>query len=100
MANFVMPLPYCVAAIGGVEPEVADEVHDEERDEEAGRDDRRPRHAIVPAGEPVGREAHDEADRADVGEVDLAGDVPVDLLERDREDRRQEEEPRELHARS
>ena len=93
-------LPVLRGGDGGVEPEVADEVDEEERDEEAGRHDRRPRHTVVAAGEPIGREAHDEADRADVREVDLAGDVPVDLLERHREDRRQEEEASEPHASS
>ena len=97
-------LRHALSVLGGgdrrVEPEVADEVHDEKGHEEAGRHDRGPRHAIVAAGEAIRREARDETEGADVSEVDLAGDVPVDLLERHREDRCQEEEAGQLHASS
>src|SRR5437016_2647030 len=58
--------------------------------------DRRSRPAAVAAPEPVERVAEEEPDRDEVREAHRAGDVPVDLLERDAEERREEQESRDL----
>src|SRR5581483_8289187 len=84
--------------LAGVEVEEADEVDEQERCREPDHDRGRPRRAAVAGREPLEREQREEPDGEDVGEADGAGDAPVDLLERDGEDRREEEEAGRFHA--
>src|SRR5581483_9898727 len=86
-------LPPLSQRVGVREVEVSDQVHEQERREEAQHDRRRPRHEEARRRE---RERPEEAERKHVGEGDRAGEVPVDLLERDAEHRREEEEARRL----
>ena len=75
----------------GVEVEVADEVDEEERGEEREPDDRGSREPPVSSLEAIPQEAHEEPGGQDVGEREVGGELPVDLRERDEEDRGEEE---------
>src|SRR4029077_12295946 len=68
------------------------EVDDEERRRKDEHDERRPRHELVALGDPAGDERDQKEEREDVGQVHAPRDVPVDVLERDREHGREEEE--------
>src|SRR5439155_26161810 len=78
-----------------LEVEEADQVDEQEHGEECEQHGGRARHA---RGERRERERGEERDRQQVRERDRAADVPVHLLERDAEERREEEPLRELHA--
>src|SRR5436190_21292867 len=91
-AELEHPLPELRRPLRRVEVEEADEVDEQERGGEDEHDPRRPRQATVPAADPVERVEGEEEDGEDVGEADCAGDVPVDLLEGNREERGKEEE--------
>ena len=75
----------------GLEVEPPDQVHEEEREEERERDGRRAREPPVEALGPVHGERDDEQEGHDVRERHRPGDLPLELRERDREDRREEE---------
>ena len=98
IAHLKIPLPNCAAPSAVSIVEVA-ERYDERKGEPEARDDggcaREP--AVVPR-EPLDRPEDEEGDREDVGEADRARDVPVDLLERDAEDRREEEKAGDSHS--
>ena len=74
-----------------VEVVEAGEVDEREGEQERERDDRGAREARVAALEPVPGEEDEEDGREDVGERQRAGELPLELVERDREHRRQEE---------
>ena len=92
------PLAELAGAVAGVDRVVARQVDEQEREAEADDDGGRAREAPVAPRKPLERPHDEKRDREDVGQADRAGDVPVDLLEGDAEDRREEEEPRDLHA--
>src|SRR5581483_5134879 len=85
------PLHELRERVVGLEVVEPDQVDEHERGEEAEQDHRRVREA----GPGQRRVAGDEAEREQVGERHRAGDVPVHLLVRAAEDRREEEEARE-----
>ena len=75
-----------------LEVEEPEQVDEREREREPERQHRRARQPAVEVGPAHRQEARDEEDREDVGEADRPGDLPVHLLEGDREERREEEE--------
>ena len=78
--------------LGRVEVVEAREVDEREEDEERESDHRGPGEASVVLLEAIPREEHEEDGREDVRERQRAGELPLQLVERDREDR-QEEQP-------
>ena len=76
----------------GVEAVEARQVDEREHDEERERDHRRAGEAAVVSLEAVPREQREEDGREDVRESQRARELPLQLVEGDREDR-QEEEP-------
>ena len=82
------PLRELVERLLRLEVEEAEQVHQKERGEEREHDRARPR----PARPGLQRERAEEEDRQDIGDADGAGDVPVHLLERHAEERREEQE--------
>ena len=70
----------------------ADEVDEQEGAEERDHDPRRPRQRAVRTAETAQQVGPDEEDREHLREADLAGDVPVELLEAHREDGGEEQE--------
>ena len=74
-----------------LEVEPPDQVHEEEREEERERDGCRARELPVEALDPVHDERDHEQERDDVREGHRPGDLPLELRERDGEDRREEE---------
>ena len=89
------PLAELARCPGRVEVEEADQVDEQERAGEGERDElsgERP----VRERDPVGRERAEEEQRQEVGERQRAADLPVHLLERDAEERREEEDARHL----
>ena len=89
------PLPVERECLLRLEVEEAGQVHDQERRAEAEHGENRRRHETVAVADAARDEGDEEEERDDVREVHAPGDVPVDVLERDREDRREEEERRE-----
>ena len=77
--------------LGRVEAVEAREVDEGEDDEERECDDGCARQAVVVSYEPVPREEHEKDRREDVRERQRAGELPLQLVERDREDGQQEE---------
>src|SRR5581483_6287362 len=86
------PLAELRQALLRLDVEEADEVDEQERGEEDSDDRERARRATVPRE----RERDEEEEREDVADLDIAGDVPVDLFERAAERRRVEQELRRL----
>src|SRR5205823_1063918 len=86
------PLHELVERLLRIEVEEADQVDEQEGGEEEEDDRRRPLHAAVARGEPVEREREHEEAGEDVLERDVAAERPVDLLPRDREGAREEED--------
>ena len=78
------PFRELVDALLRVEVEEAREIDEQERGEEGEQDRRRARHD-APARQ---RKREQEENREHVGQAERTGDVPVHLLERDREQRR------------
>ena len=77
--------------LGRVEVVEAREVDEREEDEEREGDHRGPGEAAVVPLEAIPREEHEEDGREDVGERQRARELPLQLVERDGEDREQEE---------
>src|SRR5207244_2589830 len=73
----------------------ADQVDEQEEPEEGDHEAGRARQAPGPVVQPPPRVSGQEEDREDLGEADLPGDVPVELLEAHREHGREEEHVRE-----
>ena len=77
--------------LGRLEVEPPDQVDEQERDEERQGDHGRALEPAVEALDAVDEECEQEESRHDVGERQRPGDLPLELRERDREDRREEE---------
>ena len=77
--------------LGGVERVEAREVDEREREQEPERDDRGARQPRVSPLEPVPAEDDEEDRGEDVGERQRAGELPLQLVERDGEHGGQEE---------
>ena len=91
------PLPELRRSVRGVDREVAEEVRERKGEPEARDDGGCAREPAVVPREPLERPQDQEPERENVGEADVARDVPVDLLERDAEDRREEQEAGDPH---
>ncbi len=82
------PLRECLRRIEAVEP---CEVDEREQEEERECDERRPREARVAPLEAIPHEEHEKQRREDVRQRQRSGELPLQLVEGDREDREQEQ---------
>ena len=92
-----MPFTNCVERLARVEVEEADQVDEREREREPERDQPPSRGSLgrrASSQRPHARRRPRRAARSMSARLDRAGDLPVHLLEGDREERREEEEAR------
>src|SRR3954447_15798756 len=89
------PLPPLVERLLRLDVEEPDQIDHEQQREEHEHDRGRAREA---RHAPLERERDQEQNRQHIGDADRAGDVPVDLLPRDAEERREEERAADSHA--